>query len=164
MYESGEDLAALQDLLDASYARAGSHLRGIWGPETRLSAEQTAAELTGVQLLDLATVNGRGEPRVAPVDAFFYRGRFWFGSSDRSLRFRNIRANAAVSAALTRGSETFLVLVHGRAVETDPRGPEADGFARLPRQLYEFDWDSVHPDAPYAWIDPTTMLAFSRSA
>jgi hypothetical protein len=162
MYETDEDLAALQRLLDESYSRAGEHLRGIWGTDARLTAGEVCAELAGVQVLDLATVTARGEPRVAPVDGLFYRGRFWFGSAESSARFRNIRANAAVSGAVTRGLETFLVLVHGHAVETDPRGPEARGFARCPRELYEFDWDAVHPDAPYAWIDPATMLAFSR--
>ena len=116
MHETAADLLALQQLLDASYARAGAHLRSIWGPETRLGAERLSAELPGVQVLDLATVTPRGEPRVAPVDGLFFRGRFWFGSAEDSLRFRNIRANPAVSGAVTKGLETFLVIVHGRAV------------------------------------------------
>jgi uncharacterized pyridoxamine 5'-phosphate oxidase family protein len=149
-------------LLDASYARAGSHLRSIWGEETRLDAAALSAELTGAQVLDLATVTPRGEPRVAPVDGLFFRGRFWFGSAASSQRFRNIRANPSVSGSVTRGLETFLVLVHGRAVETDPRGAEAGGFARYPREIYDFDWDAAHPTAPYAWIDAGTLLAFKR--
>ncbi len=162
MLETDEDLRALQELLDASYERAGSHLRSIWGEATRLSAEELSSELTGVQVLDLATVTPRGEPRVAPVDGHFHRARFWFGSAESSRRFRNIRANPAVSAAVTRGLETFLVIVHGYAVETDPRGPEARGFADYARQVYDFDWDAEHPTAPYAWIDARTMLAFKR--
>jgi uncharacterized pyridoxamine 5'-phosphate oxidase family protein len=162
VYETESDLERLQELLDRSYARAGSHLRSIWGEETRLDAAALSAELTGIQVLDLATVTPRGEPRVAPVDCFFHHGRFWFGSAETSQRFRNIRANPAVSACITRGLETFLVLVHGRAVETDPRGAEAEGFARMPRELYDFDWDAAHPEAPYAWIDPATLLAFKR--
>jgi hypothetical protein len=162
MYETDDDLAAVQELLDASYARANEHLRGIWGPETCLDARELSDELQAIQVLDLATVTPRGEPRVAPVDAFFYRARFWFGSSPFSARFRNIRANPAVSGSITRGGETFLVLVHGTAVEVDPRGPEADGFARMPRELYDFDWDSAHPGAPYARIEPATLLAFKR--
>jgi hypothetical protein len=47
-------------------------------------------------------------------------------------------------------------------VETDPRGPDAGGFASYPRELYDFDWDAAHPDAPYAWIDASTLLAFKR--
>ncbi len=142
MYETEEELRELQRLLDDSYARAGAHLRSIWGEEARLDANALVDELAGIQVLDLATVTPRGEPRVAPVDGLFFRGRFWFGSAESSARFRNIRANPAVSAALTRGLETFLVIVHGRAVEIDPRGPEAGGFADYPRELYDFDWDA----------------------
>ena len=162
MYETDADLAALQQLLDASYARAGQHLRSIWGEDSRLDGAALSAELAGVQVLDLATVTPRGEPRVAPVDGLFYRGRLWFGSAENSARFANIRANPAVSGAITRGLETFLVLVHGTAVELDPRGPEAEGFADYPREIYDFDWDAAHPTAPYARIDARTMLAFRR--
>lgn len=162
MHETSEDFEALQELLDGSYTRAGSHLRSIWGPEARLDAQELSSELAGVQVLDLATVTPRSEPRVAPVDGLFFRGHFWFGSAESSVRFRNIRRNPAVSAAITRGSETFLVLVHGTAVETDPRGPDAGGFADYAREVYDFDWDAAHPTAPYAWIRPRTMLAFAR--
>jgi hypothetical protein len=162
MHETDDDLTALQRLLDASYARAGEHLRSIWEEDSRLDARQLCDELVGVQVLDLATVTPRGEPRVAPVDGFFFRGHLWFGSADNSLRFRNIRANPAVSGAIIRGGETFPVIVHGRATETDPRGPEAGGFADYVRSVYDFDWDAVHPDAPYARIDAGTMLAFKR--
>jgi len=162
VHETPADLLTLQALLDASYARSGSHLRSIWGPETRLSAEDVSAELAGVQVLDLATVTARGEPRVAPVDGLFFRGRFWFGSAATSLRFRNLRHNPAVSGAITRGTETFLVIVHGRAVELDPRGLDAEGFASYPRELYDFDWDAALPTAPYARIDAHAMLAFKR--
>lgn len=162
MYETEEDLQALQRLLDVSYAHAGEHLRSIWGEDTRLDAAAASTELAGVQVLDLATVTAAGEPRVAPVDGLFYRGHFWFGSAESSLRFRNIRANPAVSACVTRGLETFLVIVHGRAVETDPRGADAGGFAAYPRALYDFDWDAAHPDAPYARIEASAMFAFNR--
>jgi hypothetical protein len=160
--ETDEDLRALQEVLDASYARAGKHLRSIWSEDTRLDARELSVELPGVEVLDLATVTPGGEPRVAPVDGLFFRGHFWFGSAESSARFRNIRANPAVSAAVTRGLETFLVIVHGHATETDPRGPQAAGFADHARAVYDFDWDAAHPDAPYARIDARTVLAFKR--
>jgi len=72
MHETNEDLRALQLLLEASYARAGSHLRSIWGPEDRLDADQVRTELTEVEVLNLATVTPSGEPRVAPVDGLFF--------------------------------------------------------------------------------------------
>jgi uncharacterized pyridoxamine 5'-phosphate oxidase family protein len=162
MHETKSDLQRLDELLDVSYARAGSHLRAIWGEDSRLDARALSAELAGIQVLDLATVTPRGEPRVAPVDGLFFRGELWFGSAEHSMRFRNIRANPAVSGAVTHGLETFLVIVHGRAIETDPRGADARGFADYPRALYDFDWDAAHPDAPYARIEAATMLAFKR--
>jgi pyridoxamine 5'-phosphate oxidase-like protein len=162
MYETDDDLTVLQELLDASYARAGAHLRSIWGEDSRLDARRLCDELVGVQVLDLATVTPRAEPRVSPVDGLFFRGHLWFGSAESSARFRNIRANPAVSGAITRGLETFLIIVHGRAVETDPRGSEAGGFADYAREVYDFDWDAMHPTAPYARIDAQTLLAFKR--
>jgi Pyridoxamine 5'-phosphate oxidase len=162
MHESDAELSALQELLDASYARAGEHLRSIWGEDSRMDARGLSDELVGVQVLDLATVTSRGEPRVAPVDGLFFRGHFWFGSAETSSRFRNIRANPAVSGAIHRGLETFLVIVHGRAVETDPRGRESGGFADYVRSVYDFDWDAMHPTAPYARIEARTLLAFKR--
>jgi Pyridoxamine 5'-phosphate oxidase len=162
MYETNDDLTTLQELLDASYARSGEHLRSIWGADSRLDARRLCEELVGVQVLDLGTVTDRGEPRVSPVDGLFFRGHLWFGSADNSARFRNIRANPAVSGAITRGLETFLVIVHGRAIETDPRGPDAAGFADYAREVYDFDWDAIHPTAPYARIDARTLLAFKR--
>ena len=63
---------------------------------------------------------------------------------------------------MTRGLESFLVIVHGLAVEIDPRGAQAGGFADYPRSLYDFDWDAMHPSSPYARIQANTMLAFRR--
>jgi hypothetical protein len=28
--------------------------------------------------------------------------------------------------------------------------------------VYDFDWDAMHPDAPYARIEASTILAFKR--
>jgi hypothetical protein len=162
MKETAAELRALQQLLDRSYARAGSHLRSIWTEETRLPASELCEELAGVQVLDLATVTPKGEPRVAPVDGLFHRGSFWFGSAESSARFRSLWSNPAVSGSVTRGGETFLVLVHGSAVMTDPRGGDAAGFGDYARDVYDFDWDALADGSLYARIEPAAMLAFRK--
>ena len=63
----------LQHLLDESYEQAGEHLRSIFTPERRMSAEETAQLLRGVFVLNVATVTAAREPMVAPVDGLFYR-------------------------------------------------------------------------------------------
>ena len=57
MHETAADLAALQELLDRSYANAGAHLLRIHTPERRLTAEQLCERLQGMCLLALATVS-----------------------------------------------------------------------------------------------------------
>ncbi len=64
---------------------------------------------------------------------------------------------------MTRGLETFLVIVHGYAVETDPRGTEAGGFADYVREVYDFDWDAEHPTAPLR-VDRRTHHAGLQAA
>src|SRR4051812_19663459 len=96
MHETAADLAALQDLLDRSYAKAGQHLLNIHTPERRLTAEQVADRLQDMCLLSLATVTGDCRPIVGPVDGIFLRGAFHFGSSPDSVRFRHIRARPQV--------------------------------------------------------------------
>jgi uncharacterized pyridoxamine 5'-phosphate oxidase family protein len=160
VYETEDDLRALQELLDGSHAGAGPHLRAIFDDDRRIPAVQLPALLPGVQVLALATVTARGEPRVAPVDGLFYRGRFHFGSSDDSARFRHIRARPAVSATHLRGEE-LAVVVHGRAVEIDPRGPDEEGFRAYLNETYP-GWDDAAwaAGAPYARIDPSAMFTF----
>jgi nitroimidazol reductase NimA-like FMN-containing flavoprotein (pyridoxamine 5'-phosphate oxidase superfamily) len=158
-HETPEDIAELQRLLDESHASAGAHLKEIFSDERRVSAADLPERLPGVQVLALATVTARGEPRVAPVDGHFYRGRFYFGSSERSLRFRHIRARPAVSATVTHGEE-FAVVVHGRAVEIDVRAEDDGGLVRHLAGVYGVDWEDWGGDSPYARIDAEKMFTF----
>ena len=158
-HETPEDLAELQRLLDESHAAAGTHLLRIFSDERRVSSADLPERLAGIQVLALATVTAAGEPRVAPVDGHFYRGRFYFGSAADSLRFRNIRERPSVSATVTHGEE-FAVVVHGNAVEVDPRAPENSDFRAFLDEQYKGDWVDRGPQSPYARIDATKMFTF----
>ncbi|MGH8574625.1 MAG: pyridoxamine 5'-phosphate oxidase family protein, partial [Gammaproteobacteria bacterium] len=133
MHETPADLAALQDLLDRSYAAAGPHLLSIITPPRRLRAGQVADRLTGMRLLALATVTADGRPIVGPVDGIFFRGAFHFGSSPDSVRFRHIKNRPHVSATHLPGEE-LAVTVHGRAVPLDIH---SDAEAELRQTLLE---------------------------
>src|SRR6266496_2377874 len=135
MHETADDLVALQDLLDRSYAAAERHLLRIHTPERRLSAGEVAQRLTGMCLLALATVTADGRPVVGPVDGVFYRGAFHFGSSPDSFRFRHIRVRPQVSATYLPGEE-LAVTVHGRAVPIDIAGEQNAGFRRTLLEVY----------------------------
>src|SRR3954462_8017909 len=164
MRETPADLAALQALLDRSFAAGGAHLLRILTPDRRLTAEQVAERLTGMVLLALGTVTADGRPIVGPVDAIFLRGAFHFGSSPDSLRFRHIRARPQVSATHLPG-EQLAVTVHGRATPVDVN---ADSGAELRRTLldiyvprYGEEWaDMLESGAVYARIDADRMFTY----
>jgi hypothetical protein len=165
MHETPDDLAALQALLDASYAAAGEHLLSIHTPERRLAAAQVADRLTGMRLLALATATADGRPVVGPVDSIFFRGAFVFGSSPDSLRFRHIRARPAVSATHLPGEE-LAVTVHGRAVPVDvAAGPVREALLEVYAPRYGESWASFLDSGPvYARIEAQRMYAFHMPA
>jgi nitroimidazol reductase NimA-like FMN-containing flavoprotein (pyridoxamine 5'-phosphate oxidase superfamily) len=168
VHESAADIAALQEVLDRSYAGAGEHLLRIHTPDRRLTAEQVAERLVGMRLLALATTTADARPIVGPVDGIFYRGAFHFGSAPDSVRFRHIRARPQVSATHLPGEE-LAVTVHGRAVPVDVRADEHAGFRQtlldvyVPR--YGAEWEEFLDSGPvYARIEAERMFTFSMPA
>jgi len=164
MHERPEDLAALQAVIDESYANATAHLLGIHAPERRLDAAAVAAELTGMRLLVLATTTRDGRPITGPVDGVFFRGRFHFGSAPDSVRFRHIRERPDVSATHLPG-EHLSITVHGTAEVIDVGAPEHAEFRQalldiyLPR--YGDSWLRILEGATFARIQPRRMFTFS---
>jgi uncharacterized pyridoxamine 5'-phosphate oxidase family protein len=161
LHETADDLAALQELLDGSYASAGAHLRRIITPERRLSAEQVVDRLPGMSLLALATVTADGRPIVGPVDGIFYRGAFHFGSAPDSLRFRHIRKRPQVSATHLPGEE-LAVTVHGRAAPVEVQGGFRQTLLDVYVPRYGPEWEKfLDSGVMYARIEPDRMFTFA---
>jgi hypothetical protein len=168
VHESPDDIRALQELLDRSYARAGTHLRRIHTPERRLSAEGVIERLTGMCLLTLGTVTADCRPILGPVDGIFYRGSFHFGSSPDSIRFRHIAHRPQVSATHLPGEE-LAITVHGRAVPVDVSADKGAGLRQALLEIYVprygADWEEFLDSGPvYARIDADRMFTFAMPA
>jgi len=164
VHETAEDMTALVELLDRSFAAAGPHLLSIITPARRVPAGELVELLGGMRLLALATVTADGRPIVGPVDGIFHRGAFHFGSSPDSLRFRHIGRRPWVSATHLPG-EQLAVTVHGRAVEVDIRGPEGAGLRRTLLEVYVPrygpQWEEFLDSGPvYARIEAERMFTF----
>lgn len=167
MYEQPADLVELQRMIDESFDAAGSHLRGIATPDRRPDAAEVADRLTGMRLLVLATSTRDGRPINGPVDGIFYRGRFHFGSSPQSLRYRHLLERPAVSATHLPG-ESFAVTVHGDAEFIDVHAEEHAEFKQalldiyLPR--YGDTWaEMLDSGVWYARINPRRMFTFAMA-
>jgi len=162
MHETSADLVRLQALLDRSYGAAGAHLREVITPERRLTAERLCGRLQGMCLLTLATVTADGRPINGPVDGFFYRGGWYFGSSHESLRFRHLRQRPQVSATHLPGEE-LSVTAHGRAREIDARNHDGGGFFAVLDDYYgpRFgDAEAIVDGAAYARIEAERLFTF----
>jgi hypothetical protein len=160
VHETPEDIRALQELLDRSYARAGSHLRSITTPERRVSAEELVAQLTGMCLLVVATVTADCRPIAGPLDGIFYRGAFHFGTAPDSLRYRHLLARPQVSAThLPR--EEFAVNVHGQAVPVEAKGGFRETLLEVYVPRYGPDWEQFLDSGPvYMRIAAERMFTF----
>jgi general stress protein 26 len=165
MLETPEELARLQQLLDASMAAAGPHLRGIISEERRLGAAELAERLQGMRLLVLATVTADGRPLAGPVDGYFLHGTFWFSSGRDSVRMRHLAVRPAVSATHLPG-EDLAVTVHGRADIFDIHDPLGEELRRavldeyLPKQGPSFEEWLDDLDGLAARIVPEKMFTF----
>lgn len=164
MLETAADLVRLQGLLDRSYDASGAHLREVITPERRVTAEVLAERLEGMCLLVLATVTADGRPLNGPVDGIFYRGEWYFGSSDDSVRFRHVRTRPHVSATHLPAEE-FSVTTHGRATEIAVETHDGGGFRQTLDDIYapRFgpDWDRMlDSGVTYARIDAERMFTF----
>jgi hypothetical protein len=162
MYETDEDLAAMQAVMDESYTRGGEHLLAVHEPRWRVTAAEVAERMQGMCLLVLATSTADGRPLTSPVDGFLVRGRFCFSSSPESVRFRHLRQRPAVSATHLP-QEEFAVTVHGTAREIDFEDDE-DEIASALRQAcleqYGEAWLQWSDGAVFAAIEPERLLAF----
>jgi hypothetical protein len=160
MYETDNDVRRLQELLDRTLARANPHLTSIVSPKRRLTARQVVTYLQGTKHVAFATVNERGEPRVAPLDGVFVRGRFTVSTGARAARLRHLRANPACSAAHMDGDRVGIVS-HGHASILE-QGDE--GVEELDRV-----WTEIYGSSPFSWgegvafmvIEPTSMWAYA---
>jgi uncharacterized pyridoxamine 5'-phosphate oxidase family protein len=160
VHETPEDIRALQDLLDRSYATAGAHLRSITTPERRVAAEDLVNQLTGMCLLVVATVTADCRPIAGPLDGIFYRGAFYFGTAPSSVRYRHLLKRPQVSAThLPR--EEFAVNVHGRAIPVEVAGGLRETLLEVYVPRYGPEWEQFLDSEPaYMRIDADRMFTF----
>jgi hypothetical protein len=118
MYETSDELAALQALLDKSFAASSAHLRGIMEPQRRLTAERIVSEVPSPAVLNVATVTARGEPRLSALDGHLLHGRWHFTTAADSPKAIQLAARPTVSASYTP-RDGYGIFTHGVAVFLD---------------------------------------------
>jgi len=160
MRETASDLERLQALLDESIAKASPFLRRSFEmPEHSLSAAELAVRLDGLIVVALATVTAKGEPRVAPIDAVFLRGRFYVPTVAQAARARHLARRPGVSVTHYEG-RSLAIIAHGRAATVAPGEEPFDEIEEIRlaeggESLLEWGGDPVflrvEPDVIYSY-------------
>ena len=165
MYETPDEIDELGELIERSFAHAGSHLTSIIRPERRLSAADLVAYLVGVRHLAVATVTAAGEPRTSGADGLFLHGMWWFTSSATSLKARHLELRPACSVTHLRGDDIG-IFAHGTVRVLHGATPEPDAMAPIWRAIYESvpeDWTERPEDARYFELTATAMFGYAHS-
>jgi general stress protein 26 len=165
VFETQEELDAVDALLAASFDRAGDHLTSIISTDRRLSATDLARYLVGVRHLVIATVTADGEPRCSAVDGLFLHGRFWFSTSGESLKAHHLERRPWISGAHVIGDDIG-IFVHGRARMVHGGPGEADAIRHYWSDVYDSspeDWVSKPTDARYVEIDAESFYSYAFS-
>jgi hypothetical protein len=161
MYETADELGWLDDLLARSLHGSSEHLRSIVTEgERTLDARQTAAVLTGMRTLSVATVTRAGEPRISGADGHFLHARWVFTTSGTAVKARHLRARPAVSVAHIVGDDLG-VFCHGRVEFLEP---EHRDFAEIEEHLtrhYGSSPSSWGPEIVYLRVQPHWMVTYA---
>jgi hypothetical protein len=161
MYETADELASLDDLLTRSLRGAGEHLRAIVTEgERTLDAAQTAAVLTGMRTLAVATVTRTGEPRVSGEDGHFLHARWVFTTSGMAVKARHLRERPAVSAAHIVGDDLG-IFCHGRAEFLSPDHADFPAIEEHLTAHYGSSPSSWGPDIVYVRVQPHWMVSYA---
>lgn len=161
MHETGDELALLQELFDASLRRSGEHLRSIISEGSRTpSAEVVCRQLDGMKVLVVATVGADGRPRTSAVDGHFLHGRWVFTTSGDAVKCRDLRRNSAVSASYIDG-ERFALFTHGDVEFLEPGVGDFDQVESHLTAHYGASPSTWGPSIAYLRIVPRWSVAYA---
>ena len=152
MYETDDEVAALQALLDRSHAGSTDHLKAIIHDDRILSATDLVALLTGMRVLSVATVTAAGEPRISALDGHFLHATWTFSTSGTAAKARHLETRPAVSVAHIDGEE-LAVFSHGRAEQMLPGDDDW-------KETLEH-WTNHYDSSPLSWGEDVRMYRLS---
>jgi putative heme iron utilization protein len=106
---SETSLSSLDSIIKDSLSRATSHTRKVYS-QNPLTANEVV-ELANSRVLTIAaTVRRDGRPHLSPTDLVAVDGVFYLGVDEATARYRNLKANPAVTIMLADGSKRQAIL------------------------------------------------------
>ena len=159
VFETTAELSDLQQLLDESFEKSRGQMLVAFDKNQRLSAEQLAG-FRGVKLVAVASVNSKGEPRVAPRSAAFLHGKFYLAANSKSVMVRRLWVSPAV--AITYFENHLLLMGRGRAAFLRDGGTEFKGVSPEWVNAFKGGRGALEGVDVLLRVDATHMVAFAN--
>ena len=109
-----------------------------------------------------ASVSLRGEPRVAPIDAAFLRGKFYLSTDAGSVRARHLGRRPSVSVCYFEGADP-VIIVHGTASFIRRGQPPFEKLDSIWEKQYGKSVLELSDSVVFIRVDPAKMFAFSHN-
>jgi Pyridoxamine 5'-phosphate oxidase len=163
VYETPDELDALQRLIDKSVGSSGAHLTSIVTASRRLSAGQLVAALGGMKVIVVATVTAAGEPRTSCADGHFLHGTWIFGTDAGAHKARHLRARPALSVTHADG-ERMALFTHGYGELISVQDPEFQPLDEHYIAHYGSSPREWSAEPVFVRVRPTWMIGYAMDA
>lgn len=151
-HEFETSLSSLDSIIKDSLSRASSHTRKVYSQNPLTASE--VVELANSRVLTIAaTVRPDGRPHLSPTDLVAVGGVFYLGVDEATARYRNLKANPAVTIMLADGSKRQAIL-EGNAKFLDMTSGMAKKVLEAQKKKYGWVTDALaefQPVKAYTW-------------
>jgi putative heme iron utilization protein len=145
-------LSSLDSIIRDSLSRASSHTRKVYSQNPLTASE--VIELANSRVLTIAaTVRPDGRPHLSPTDLVTVDGVFYLGVDEATARYRNLKANPAVTVMLADGSKRQAIL-EGNARFLDMKSGTAKKVLETQKKKYGWVTDTMaefQPLKAFTW-------------
>ena len=145
-------MSSLDSIIENSLNKASSHTREVYGKNPLTAGE--IIELANSRVLTIAaTVRPDGRPHLSPTDVVAVNGVLYLGVDEATARYRNLKANPAVTVMLADGSKRQAIL-EGNAKFLDVTGGIAKRVLEAQRKKYGWVTDALaefQPVKAFTW-------------
>jgi len=145
-------LSSLDSIIKDSLNKASPHTREVYGQNPLTASE--VIEMANTRVLTLAaTVRPDGRPHLSPTDLVAVDGVFHLGVDEATARYRNLKANPAVTIMLADGSKRQAIL-EGNAKFLDMISGTAKKVLEAQKKKYGWVTDALaefQPLKAFTW-------------
>ena len=145
-------MSSLDSIIKDSLSRASPHSKKVYSQNPLTASE--VIELANRRVLTIAaTVRPDGRPHLSPTDLVAVEGIFYLGVDEATARYRNLKANPAVTIMLADGSKRQAIL-EGNAKLLDMTSRIARKVLEVQKKKYGWVTDALaefQPLKAFTW-------------